>query len=107
MAGGNEAKDFEKTCEWMLLGLQHRVPLMNGYSGFCPQRVLDLGTELVDKPLTIDQLTRLYDQGLRYLIVERALARLPWAPAQIEAGWQLELLHSSPSGVDVYVVRRS
>lgn len=106
MAAGNEARDFELTCIWMLYGMRHGVPLINGYSGFCPQRVLDLGSEILEHELTDQQLMQLYETGLRYLVVDSNLTNLPWQAGTQPQGLQLKLLIRSQSGVEVYSVRR-
>lgn len=45
MAFGDRLKDMEIETRWMLLGLGHGVPMLNGYSGFFPtsyQQVVDI-----------------------------------------------------------------
>jgi hypothetical protein len=59
---GPSSVDCADTTTAMLLGLEHGHPLVNGYSGFFPQRYIDLRKDMADFPSeqTIQELRDLH-----------------------------------------------
>lgn len=68
---GGTVKDFEPTALGMVLALSYGKPLVNGYSGFFPQRYRDLNGVVRRQFPNEISLARLREAGVRYLIVER------------------------------------
>jgi len=103
MAGGENVLDFEVTTQWMMLGTYHGMPLVNGYSGFFPPDYLRLREESWAGPLSDERLSRLFHDGVRYVVVDRNRYRREWHDALVAAPHtQVKLLLRSKSGIDVY-----
>lgn len=69
MSLGTSVEDYEPEAEWMLWGLDHRHPLLNGYSGYFPEDYVALKNQLVEFPdQGVPDLLRL---GARYAVVRR------------------------------------
>ncbi len=69
------APDFHQTTLWMNFGLDHQRPLVNGYSGFFPNRYWDLQEAMANFP-DEQSLTLLEENGTQYCVVDRtALSR--------------------------------
>ncbi len=71
--GGN-AKAYFGTTVWMYYGMRHHRPLVNGYSGFFPERFLTLKLAMAAFPF-VDSLNLLEASGTRYCIVFRGTIR--------------------------------
>jgi hypothetical protein len=63
--------DYATTTEWMLAGLEHGHPLLNGYSGFFPDRYLDLRRRMLDFP-DPTSVHALVAEGATYVVVDHA-----------------------------------
>ena len=67
---GATARDYESTTEWMYLQLEHDRPMVNGYSGFFPQRIRHL-KEAMQKFPDRESLDALNAAGVRFCVVNR------------------------------------
>ena len=63
--------DYADTTTAMLLGLEHGHPLVNGYSGFFPQRYIDLRKDMADFP-SEQTITELRDLHVHDIVVDNA-----------------------------------
>ena len=61
--------DYADTTTAMLLGLEHGHPLVNGYSGFFPQRSIDLRKDMADFP-SEQTIVELRDLHVRDIVVD-------------------------------------
>ncbi|MEQ9408342.1 MAG: hypothetical protein RIK87_11475 [Fuerstiella sp.] len=104
-APGTKASDFAETTRWMYYGTLHKVPLVNGYSGFFPATYMELRADITEQGLTDDILTRFSELQTHFLVVRRAY-ELPAALMEKKAGVRLELVFSDEVGIDVYELRR-
>ncbi|HNB50554.1 MAG TPA: hypothetical protein PK530_01355 [Anaerolineales bacterium] len=77
---GGRVEDFEPTVMGMVFSLSYGKPLVNGYSGFFPDRYEDLSGVMVRQFPNKNSLARLSEAGVRYLLVER-----DWLTADDEA----------------------
>ncbi|MBI1344804.1 hypothetical protein GC163_00795 [bacterium] len=100
MPQGSTVYDYISEMEWMLCGMEHRHPLLNGYSGFFPGDYVRLKTELVAFPNRgVPELQRL---GARYAVVRRSLATeatIASHPATAQWVW---LFGDEQQHIDIY-----
>ena len=66
---GPSSIDYADTTTAMLLGLEHGHPLVNGYSGFFPQRYIDLRKDMADFP-SEQTIQELRDLHVRDIVVD-------------------------------------
>lgn len=71
MPAGGSARDYEYTVEWMILGLVHQRPIVNGYSGFFPQHTIELAERLEEEEFSSALVTYLRNMGVRYITIFR------------------------------------
>jgi len=102
MAGGNHVRDFEITTEWMMLGTYHGKPLVNGYSGFFPPRSLELGEETWAVGLTEQRLEELFNEGVRFVVVDQRRFKLDWKDSQQLGQVKVKLVVQNPGGIDLF-----
>jgi hypothetical protein len=102
---GTSVNDFEREADWMIWGMAHRRPLLNGYSGYFPDSYVTLNQELDHFP--DEGVPRLQAMGARYAVVDAKkfpaalLAKHPQT-----AVWQ-QLLSDNAAGMDVYQLPRT
>jgi hypothetical protein len=71
MAVGNDVRDFAVSTDWMLAGTRHRLPMVNGYSGFFPQNYFYWRNRLQsEEPIDETVLANLYSIGVRWLVID-------------------------------------
>jgi hypothetical protein len=80
LAAGNRGQDFDQTARWMLYGIQHRLPLINGYSGFFPESWYQMVELLSREPFGADSLAKLDEVGVEFIVLERR--RMPASAAR-------------------------
>ena len=68
------AQAYFGTTVWMYYAMRHHRPLVNGYSGFFPERFLKLKLAMAGFPYA-DSLNLLEESGTRYCIVFRGSIR--------------------------------
>ena len=93
---------FEPTTNWMYWGTFHRVPLLNGYSGFFPESEVKLRGEMIAPGVTPEFLDRAYGIGVEFLIVDRkAKPLVPPLPRQGERV-RLDMVWADSNGVELF-----
>ncbi|RLS58997.1 MAG: hypothetical protein DWH91_01320 [Planctomycetota bacterium] len=97
-------KSFEKTTEWMVLGLDHQAPMLNGYSGFFPEAEAEFRGMFIEHGITDKTLQYVYDRGVRWLVVERNMFPTDWMVTREFENMEIKLVHSDPAGVDLYTL---
>ena len=100
---GYHAPDFARTTEFMLLGLRHRRPAVNGYSGFFPTDAMPL-TETMKSFPSVASLKELRDRKVSLCIVSRAW-RTPQQIIPPNSQWRSGLglgYSDEANGIDVY-----
>lgn len=98
MGQGTDLASFRPEAEWMYQATVHGQRLFNGYSGFFPRDYMRFREQLGNGTLAADDWTRLYNSGLRVLVVDRRRAKLPTLPTTIS----VFPLHDDPDGFSVY-----
>lgn len=105
MAFGDRLKDMEIESRWMLLGLGHGVPMLNGYSGFFP----DSYNRIVDTVNAAGASDELFSELMKRRVGLVVVARgFPFTKAvrNFQSDhFQVEHLFADEIGVDVYSFR--
>ena len=70
MAPGDLTQDFERTVIWMYWGTYHKVPLVNGYSGFFPDENYKIRNSLKAES-TADVLRLLDDWEVEFVVISQ------------------------------------
>lgn len=105
VAAGNHVNDYELTTQWMYYGTYHRVPLVNGYSGFFPREYFDLQDAINQQFLNASILKKLHAAGVEFVVVNTNL--IPRQKLQV-LSWgefQLESAFVDPVGIEIYRLR--
>ncbi|MEZ6133756.1 MAG: hypothetical protein R3C53_02485 [Pirellulaceae bacterium] len=102
MAGGDSERDFEITTEWMMWGTQHKLPLVNGYSGFFPQSNFEVREAVLNNQLPSHLLERLYGLGVRCIIVDRRRFEFPPLSDYAESSVRVTHVYSEGRDIDLY-----
>ncbi len=66
----NAVEDYEPTTEAMLAALEHRHPIVNGYSGFFPAQYFDLQDEMQAFPEL--GTVSLRERGVHWVVIDRS-----------------------------------
>jgi hypothetical protein len=104
---GNMVEDYEVTARWMYLGTFHRVPLVDGYSGFFPAEHFTLRDAVNMSLLTEPTLEKLIDAKAEFLVVRSSEFAVPMPrEAWFGAVW-ITHVFEDPAGVDVYRLGKS
>lgn len=105
MSFGDRLKDMEIETRWMLLGLGHSVPMLNGYSGFFPdsyQQVVDT----VNTAKASDELfAELMKRRVGLIVVARGFPITNAIKTFQSDSFVVEHLFADEIGVDIYSFR--
>lgn len=71
LASGNSIGDFDVTTRWMLYGLEHGAPMLNGYSGFFPKSYFELRNFVNAEFPSADVLEKFVELDVEYVVVAR------------------------------------
>ena len=100
-ASGNSISDFDMTTRWMIHGLEHKAPMLNGYSGFFPKSYFTL-RNLVNEEFPSDRvISRFAEHDVEHLVVARKYC----PPSELLAAVPdtLELVYEDEiANVDIY-----
>jgi hypothetical protein len=106
-APGNRTSDFETTTEAMYFGTYHRVPLVNGYSGFFPREYFDLRDIANESFPEQFVLRRLADADVEFVILMPQAGPLKAGAVDENNRWTLQPAFEDPTGVEIHrLVRR-
>jgi hypothetical protein len=72
LASGNSVGDFEMTTKWMLLGLEHEAPMLNGYSGFFPKPYFELRDFVNAEFPSESVLEKFIEHNIEFVVVDRS-----------------------------------
>ena len=107
MPTARPASAFVHTTEWMLMGLAHGHPLVNGYTGFFPQGDRDFRLRMGTFP-SAESVAELRELGVRYVVADgewwtskRQLAAEALGLELVQGGPDgtlIDLQESSPTG---------
>jgi hypothetical protein len=101
-AEGFSVEQLEPTSRWMLYQTQHRVPLLNGYSGYFPPWWFRAAEALVKEPFAQGTLEMLSDAGVEFVVIDTLRHRPPDPAAATAAPLELRLVFRSESGVEIW-----
>jgi hypothetical protein len=101
-ADGYSAEGSEPTGRWMLYGTRHRVPMVNGYSGFFPKSWYRMVEAFEEEPFSESTLDMLADAGVEYLVIDPQRMPPGESPATDSARYQLVHVFSDESGVEIW-----
>lgn len=102
MSGGSAVANYDITTRWMCYGLEHRVPMLNGYSGFFPPSYIALRQQVTQQFPSVDVIREFVRRDVQMIVVARiycgpeAMRRLSTPETRVE------LILADPIGIDVY-----
>jgi hypothetical protein len=104
-AAGDHVGDYESTARWMYFGTFHRVPLVNGYSGFFPPTYFEIRDALRTVPLSKHALKVLEQADVEFIVANRH-----WLPVKtlddLPSEPEVQHVFSDASGIEIYRLRR-
>ena len=101
-ATGTGVEDYDIATRWMLLGLEHRVPMVNGYSGFFPDGYIALRDWMNANFPVSRTLTDFAAFDIDLIVVSRNYCE-PRVMLELKTdALRLELVLEDPVGIDVY-----
>jgi len=100
-ASGNSINDFDVTTRWMIYGLEHRAPMVNGYSGFFPQTYFDLRNFVNAEFPSASVVEKLADLDIQYIVVARKYCESDKL-LHTAAGRLTLVYQDDEAGIDVY-----
>ncbi|MHB8900191.1 MAG: hypothetical protein ACYC6Y_15690 [Thermoguttaceae bacterium] len=98
------AQGCEPTGRWMLYATRHRVPMVNGYSGYFPKSWYRMVEAFEDLPFSESTLDLLADAGVEFVLVDTT--KLPAVKSPGEASERHQLVHllSDETGVEIWEI---
>ena len=105
MSGGSSVTDYDITTRWMCYGLEHRAPLINGYSGFFPPTYLALKQQVRQQFPTAEILAELARMDVQFVVVARIYRSPDEVRSSNSSAAALELVLEDPIGIDVYELK--
>jgi hypothetical protein len=105
-SSGDRVEDYETTARWMYFGTYHKVPQVDGYSGFFPEEHFKLRDSINAAVIDRNTLDMLAASRVELLVVDRL--QYPHAlPADATNGqFRIQRIFEDPSGIDVYRISR-
>lgn len=105
MSFGNRLRDLEIETRWMLLGLEHGIPMLNGYSGFFPKSYNQL-QQVVNRWGASDELfNELIKRRVGLVVVARGFPITKGIRNYRSRNFDLVHEFADEIGVDVYSIR--
>lgn len=102
---GQSVDSFEETARWMYYGTFHRVPLVNGYSGFFPREYVEFEDTMNAEFPSVRTLLQLAERGVEYVVTTRDFAiskdldQAQFHEVEMQRVWQ------DSTGINIYRVR--
>ncbi len=103
---GYQCEDFAGTTRWMYYGTFHKVPMVNGYSGFFPLDYFSTQEALNAPQNYAAILSRLENEGVAFVVMAQESGSPEPARTATFGLMRLELVFADPCGVSVYRLRR-
>jgi hypothetical protein len=104
-AAGNSVRDFELTTLWMYGAMFHGRPLVNGYSGYFPQRYRSLRDVVSESFLSEKACRILKECNVGQCVVARSFRTREQVERIASGEWKLEWFFGDDiAGVDVYTI---
>ncbi|MBD3675015.1 MAG: hypothetical protein HUJ26_15970 [Planctomycetaceae bacterium] len=102
MSPGNLVQDFDITVRWMYFGSYHKVPLLNGYSGYFPDEYFDARNQLNSEFPSLRTLDSLRKKNIRYVIIDHSSDRSPTTSRMNEFNSGVKMEYHSATGISIY-----
>jgi len=94
---GYSVEDYQGTAYWMYWALFHRRPMVNGYSGFFPDKYLTLKDKMEKFPDEAS-VRDLWVLGTRYVVLHRHnIDRRPWRRLVVKYATRLRRVYWDPN----------
>ena len=98
----SSVEQYEKEARWMYFASEHRVPLLNGYSGFFPQEYFDTQALVNTKFPIPEVLLKLHYLNVEYIVIDRQQLPRSWFQGVVAGQWRVIRVLEDPSGIDIY-----
>lgn len=102
MAQGHGVKGYEITAEWMMASTYHRVPLVNGYSGFFPKQYFQLRGQVQGSGMSEIVLRQLVVDGVFWVVIDRKRYNTWWGESLKIGVVRATRTYGDGSDVDIY-----
>lgn len=102
MSPGSSVSDYDITTRWMCYGLEHGVPMLNGYSGFFPQSYISMRQMVQQQFPSAEVLKEFQRRNVEFLVVVRIYCGPEIMRAMNSTTVSTELVLEDPIGIDVY-----
>jgi hypothetical protein len=99
---GRSEESFHWTTRWMLYGTRHRVPLVNGYSGFFPDSWRQMQRALNRDPFAASSLSLLAAADVEYLVLRTRSVQARIPPESVPGGFRLERVFVDERGIEIW-----
>lgn len=86
----------------MYYGLEHGVPMVNGYSGFFPKSYMQLRNFVNDELPSAQILDRFASENIEHVVVARKYCSPDIMLGMSTGEFRLILVYEDPIGIDVY-----
>lgn len=107
MSGGSAVANYDITTRWMCYGLEHRVPLLNGYSGFFPASYITLRQQVTQQFPSADVIREFVKRDVQMIVVARIYCGPDTMQRLSTPETAVELILEDPIGIDVYRLVRT
>lgn len=101
-ATGTGVEDYDVTTRWMLYGLRHKIPMINGYSGFFPNSYISMRDWMNEKFPSADALSELIAFDAELVVVARSYCEPKVMLGLASETLSVELVFEDLVGMDVY-----
>lgn len=101
-ARGGSVRTYDMTTRWMCYGLEHGIPLVNGYSGFFPKPYLELRERVKAEFPSTGVLQHFLKLDVQFLVVARKYCQPNIMQSLASDQVRLDLVFADPVGIDVY-----
>ena len=105
-ASGNSIGDFDVTTRWMLYGLKHGAPMLNGYSGFFPKSYFELRNFVNAEFPSPEVFERFAELDVEYVVVSRNYCE-PEILLTESAGRLNPVYSDETAAVDIYQLKNA
>lgn len=106
-ASGRSYRDYDVTTRWMCYGIEHGVPMVNGYSGYFPKEYTSLRRLVNEKFPSADVLLEFARRGVGHVIVARRYCGPDVMLSLTNDKLSVSLVFEDDVGVDVYRLARN
>ncbi len=103
-SASSRALDFDSTTRWMYYGTLHGVPMVNGYSGFFPERYMRLRKTITEQGLNDEIMAELVGMNVHFVVIRSGYLMPAWQFGVTRPYFLKQVFHD-PVGVYVYEIQ--